>query len=82
MLCVLAIAEAAGITAAPQTPDITLSTVNLRCHPISGAAHVRVYLMADTRGAKMLLATLPDKTDSYRVVAGRIVEWLSGKSIF
>jgi len=60
------IAACAVMTAVSQTPDIPSSTVNLHWQPISGAAHVRVYLMADAQGTKTLLATLPGNTASYR----------------
>jgi endoglucanase len=55
-----------GTAAASETPEAASSTVNLRWQPISGATRVRVYLLAEPRGAKTLLATLPGKAASHK----------------
>lgn len=63
VLCVLI---AGAVAARPQAPEVTSSTVNLHWQSIHGAKEVRVYVLADTRGPKTLLATLPGKATSHK----------------
>lgn len=66
IICLVVVAVASGAAATLQTAGITSSTVNLRWQPVAGAMKVRIYLAADTRRGRTLLATLPAKAASYR----------------
>ena len=48
-----------------QLPDVTSSTVTIRWQSITGATQIRVYLLADTQGGRILLATLPGNATGY-----------------
>ena len=51
----------------PQDRPVTSSTLTLHWNPIPGAKEIHVYLLADPRGEKMLLATLPPAATTYKV---------------